>query len=283
MKSIHRPKPAVSATLLVAATLALVSWSPTPAGDNIIMNTGKITLSAGVFETKKASGFNNGLAAYPAVVVGNANQADGSGANVSAIGQGLLVGTNNQFGTPTGGGGAWRSYGAVIGEANKVSIRSSLVVGYGNSATPAATDVGSSLNYSGVFGYSNTTNQADGSLVVGYDNMLGRAYTLGLRTSYSMAIGVQNQVFSDMGWALGYGNSVNADRGIAIGTGARVETISAGCTALGRYNATTTADDVLVIGSGSDNTNRANALRVTSDGGVFLGRAQGDISMGDFQ
>lgn len=43
------------------------------------------------------------------------------------------------------------------------------------------------------------------------------------------------------------------------------------------------SDDVLVVGTGFSDSIRNTALRVTDDGGVFLGRAQGDISMGSYQ
>ncbi len=285
MKTTNKRKYLLSLSFLGIATLALVSWSPTSpniAGTDIIMNTGKVTLSAGALETKQ-TGTTNGLANSPAVVVGTYNNTDGSGSSPAAVattGLGLVVGTSNRFGTASGGLNTWKSYGAVIGESNRVSIRSSMIVGYGNTVTPAAQDTAFSYNYSGMFGFGNTANLADSSLVVGYANTMGVS-TNSLRTSNSATIGSSNGVFSDTGWAVGHWNIVSATRGVAIGSGTRV--VTAESTALGRYNAPTGANDILVVGTGTDDNNRSTALTITSNGGVILGRAQGDISMGAYQ
>jgi hypothetical protein len=287
------PKKTLRFVLLGTAVLALVSWTPPANDSNIIMPTGKVSLSAGALESKPGTSAANALSTLPALVLGSGNRTDATGTGspsnaVASQGQGMVIGSNNNFGTPLGGTGNWRAYGAVIGEANRSSVRSSLVVGYGNISTPAAAHVDDALNWSLVVGYENTGNLANSSLVVGYSNTMGRCSPSTLRTNSSVALGSGNGIFSDMGWAMGYMGIVKANRGVAIGTGTKVET--ADCTALGRYNDTTEQNDVLVVGSGDTNETRSTALRVTNSGGVVLGsptggkvvlaQAQGDIAMG---
>ncbi len=88
-----------------------------------------------------------------------------------------------------------------------------------------------------------------------------------LTSEHGYAIGYLNVVGGDYGSANGYGLKANVAKGVAIG----------------RYNETMASNDVVVIGSGTSDTSRQTALRVTNDGGVILGRAQGDISMGNYQ
>lgn len=129
----------------------------------------------------------------------------------------------------------------------------------------------------------------------GYDNDVAGPDTTSAPSYHSAAIGSSNEVFSNRGWAIGHGNEIDADYGAAIGTSNAVTTpatfgvaIGTGTmaknpssTALGKYNEEMAAGDVLVIGSGSSSV-RHTALRITDDGGVILGSAQGDISMGNY-
>ena len=77
---------------------------------------------------------------------------------------------------------------------------------------------------------------------------------------------------------MGYSNTVSGSRAVAIGSGLNASVAQS--TALGRFNGPMLSNDVLVVGTGTSATVTNTALRVTSDGGVILGRAQGDVSMG---
>lgn len=125
------------------------------------------------------------------------------------------------------------------------------------------------------------THYGSNNLLVGNTNIVEGPST-GASAYNSAAIGYMNGVHASRGWAIGWINEVLADQGTAIGVGTR-SNVAMG-TALGRFNGSMQANDVLVIGAGSSEaeTDRFNAIRVTSDGGVFLGRPQGDISMGDY-
>jgi hypothetical protein len=152
-------------------------------------------------------------------------------------------------------------------------------------------------------------NQCAGSnnILIGDDNMVRGSTS----TSYaynSVAIGEFNHVFAPRGWVMGSSSEALANKATAVGVSANASgdssvaigltaeasgtsALSVGVgtkatvgqsTAIGRYNATMTSNTVLDIGSGTSSA-RFTALRVTNDGGVILGRAQGDISMGDYQ
>jgi hypothetical protein len=179
----------------------------------------------------------------------------------------VIVGTSNTTTT---------FQGIIAGYNNDASTRDGtttyfgLVIGSGNAANLARSSM--------VSGSSNTTSCVS-SLVTGSANMVGAS--LSSPANFSMAVGQLNQISSDYGWTMGYQNLVSASRGTAIGVGAKANIANG--TALGRYNSTMATDDVLVIGTGSAEGTRNTAVRVTSDGSVILGRAQGDIGMGIYQ
>lgn len=79
---------------------------------------------------------------------------------------------------------------------------------------------------------------------------------------------------------MGYFNKVTGSQGAALGCGLLADKSQS--VALGRFNKAMESNDVLVVGTGTGSAlaDRSTALRVTADGSVLLGRAQGDISMG---
>lgn len=300
MKIRSLSKKSTFAILIGGAALTLVAWSPTPAGDNIIMSSGNIKLSEGVLEVRPGTVASNiyGAIPLPAVIVGDSNRTNQTGtsalAAVATPGQGIVVGTDNRFGTVLSGPGV-RTFGVTIGESNRSSVRNTLVVGNTNEVSPNATTWGDSVRNSGIFGTGNnltaptggctsillggTANSvyADNALVTGSGNTV-QGPSVTTKSYQSAAIGTSNLVAATNGWAIGKGNTVFGSNGVAIGTGTKA--MNSESTALGRYNSTMASDDVLVIGNGTNDTSRSTAFRVTSDGGVILGRAQGDISMG---
>lgn len=96
----------------------------------------------------------------------------------------------------------------------------------------------------------------------------------------SAAIGTSNIVNATYGWTMGFANTASANRGVAIGSGATANVLAG--VAIGQFNANMASTDVLAIGSGTGDTSRFTAFKVTSSGGVILGKAQGDISMGAY-
>jgi hypothetical protein len=117
------------------------------------------------------------------------------------------------------------------------------------------------------------------NLSIGSNNLV-RGSTANTPAYNSAAFGLDNLVTATYGWAVGSNNESSGTRSVSIGTGSRANVTSG--TALGKFNSSMASTDVVAIGSGSDSNNRFTALRVTSDGGVILGRAQGDISMGAY-
>jgi trimeric autotransporter adhesin len=186
-------------------------------------------------------------------------------------------------------------FGTVLGNNNTAFISAGVVAGSSNTIASGSTSWAQTLQSSGVFGNSNTIPQSRSNLLVaGSQNTVNATHSIvagntntingvpiGAAASNSAAIGQLNNVASSVGWAVGYQNTASGTRSLALGTGTRA--LNPDSTALGRHNVTMATNDVLAIGSGSDANNRFTALRVTDDGGVILGRAQGDISMGDYQ
>lgn len=160
--------------------------------------------------------------------------------------------------------------------SNKGKASYSLVVGFGHEVSNESGD--SARNGSIVAGNANTVD-ASTTLVSGFNNTANS--TTSTETRASCLIGGNNQVTTAHGYAIGYWNLISADYGCALGYGLQADS-SAKSVALGRYNTEMESNDVLVVGSGSDGNNRFDALKITDDGGVILGRAQGDISMGAY-
>lgn len=217
----------------------------------------------------------------------------------------LVVGTGNTLSSPT-------NFAAIVGNDNKVVARSSLVVGELNDVTPSGSPY---VTHSLICGYDNTVNTGTTRVLVGgEDNTVNAAYSLvtGMANtvrgstvnsigSYSAAIGANNLVATSSGWAAGMGNEVYGQYALALGSSNKVyapsgyafgDNLKVGsfnssssnpyAIALGRWNADMKPEDVLVVGTGTSVTSRSTGLRITSDGGVILGRAQGDISMGEY-
>jgi hypothetical protein len=184
---------------------------------------------------------------------------------VGAGDQKIVVGTNNT---------TQNFQGFITGKNNTANTDGGteygLVVGNGNMANRCEKSIVSGAQH---------TTFCSTSLVAGYGNTVGSGWSN--LADNSMAVGQLNQVSSDGGWTIGYQNLVSGSRGVAIGTGTKANTANG--TALGKFNASMATTDVLAVGTGTSDTTRSTALRVTSDGSVILGRAQGDISMGNYE
>lgn len=246
--------PYASVSLIV---LGLIAWSP-PAGDHIVQIGSSNTTGGHINppQTIKVSAFRG-------YIGGNNNLIGSNGFHSVILGS---TNTGNSYSSFVGGS---QNQFAVTGNTAATSVRMMGLFGSNNV-------VGDSRSHLLVCGNANTVH-ASTSIVSGSSNMLG---STALQTGDSATIGYFNQVSASMGWAIGDTAYVLADGGMALGTGVRAEKPTS--TALGRYNDEMLANEVLAIGSGSDGNNRFTALRVTNDGGVILGRAQGDISMGQY-
>lgn len=285
-------KKALILSLGTLTLLGMVSWSP-PTNENVLVSPGSVQVRNGVVEVKTLSGQANTYGTAPAAIIGSDNNIV-RGGTTSELGRGIVIGSANFLSTPSS------TYSAVIGAGNDAVASSSLIVGFSNKISYNPTDPVSAITsqnstrYSVISGSSNTigydcetllvggklnTVDAYSTLVSGWTNTVEGA-TVGAPAYHSAAIGQLNHIMATYGWTMGYSNTVSGSRGVAIGSGA-VASI-AQSTALGRFNAAMQSNDVLVVGTGTadDVASRNTALRITSDGGVILGRAQGDVSMG---
>lgn len=192
-------------------------------------------------------------------------------------------------------------YLGVFGYGNNVTANNSLVAGVSN-------NLGSEQSRSIISGYNNVlSGQHYDNLVTGYSNAVKANATLvsgalnsldgpalNQGTSYSAAIGYFNQIATWNGYAVGCNNEVKGHYGVALGCsnivsssygcalGGGLKVTEGGATAVGSWNAPMATGDVFVVGTGSPTT-PATGLTVKYGGSVILGRAQGDISMGEYQ
>ncbi|MFK7849665.1 MAG: hypothetical protein AB8D78_01705 [Akkermansiaceae bacterium] len=216
------------------------------------------------------------------VVLGGTNDTDGhSDTTMNMLPyRGILAGWGNIVGTPSGA----PYHAGVTGNHNDANLFSTIIAGAHNHASLNAntSDLSSYLRNSGVFGvynvipegssgvlisgYGNTVT-ADNSLVSGTINTVEGA-TVGSSSSHSSAIGYGNHVASSQGWAVGNSNTVTETAGVAIGTG--LTSSKSYSTALGKWNTPMGTDDLLVIGNGSDDSNRSTALTILKNGSVII-------------
>lgn len=287
MKSSNRSFPRYLLILAVGGLtfLGLVSWSP-PTNEDVLVSSGNVLIRDGIIDVRNGTGTANTFGTVPAVIVGTANNLV-RGTGNTQLGRGLVIGASNIVSTAG-------TFSAVVGTSNDAWVSNSLVVGNLNSVSSAAPDWNNSTRYSVISGYQNFINtdcesllvggklntvKAYSSLVSGNGNTIGGpAATPGSLTYHSAAIGQNNLIAATYGWTMGYSNIVSGSRAVALGSGLTASNTQSA--ALGRFNADMQSNDVLVIGTGTDANTKNTALRVTSDGGVILGRAQGDISMG---
>ena len=272
--------------ILIVTVAGVVAWSP-PTGEDVTVTNSKILVTGGTIQTRVSGSPANTTGVAPAFIAGSTNNIVRGGTE-NEKGKGLIVGVGNTASSPTG-------YLGIIGDTNDVSGRSVLVVGLENSMTPTAVTWDAATKYTAIIGRANVvTGGRESSLIAGISNSVnatsslisGNANTVeggtvGAPAWHSAAIGQLNHVMATSGWTMGYSNEVTGYRAIALGSGVKAGAVNS--VALGRYNAPMGADDVVALGTGTDENTRNTALRVTADGGVILGRAQGDISMGDFQ
>lgn len=173
----------------------------------------------------------------------------------------------------------------VLGSTSMTTSGSLLVVGSGSTGKAQKAIVVGSNHALG-------TNNRSGSIVAGTGNTVDASTTLvsgsnnlaegvgSLQMRNSCIIGGANEAQAEHAYVFGYNNAVEGDYGSALGYGLQIGATTEKAVALGRWNEETETNDVLVVGTGASAAAPATALRITDDGSVILGRAQGDISMG---
>jgi len=132
-------------------------------------------------------------------------------------------------------------------------------------------------------------NVGNESIVMGTDSQATSGGSIAIGNSSissganSMAIGTNNQSLWGLSIAIGNNNIVNAERGIALGTG--TETDSYAQISLGLYNTKLTGfqqfylatDRLLVLGNGTDDSNRSDALTILKNGNTAF---SGNVGIG---
>lgn len=251
---------------LFAIVLGVVAWAP-PAVDDLVMGTNIVASPNGYVAV---IGGGNKVNAASSFILGENNRVshDGNNATTPQGWRMLVVGDSNS----SNGGGANTIVG---GYHNAVIASNSLVVGEGNNVSGGT--IGGPAYDSAAIGANNLLN-ATYCWAMGINNAVQG--NVGVAIGSGNQIGISDQPIVVESVAIGSSNIVSSNYSYAFGGGLRVT--QPGSLALGCWNAPMVAGDVMVVGCGNSTT-PTTALRVTSNGGVILGRAQGDISMGAYQ
>jgi hypothetical protein len=226
-----------------------------------------------------AFGLANNTAGAVSVALGNANIIPNTGNHSVAIGQGNSVQLTNNY---------------LIGKDNQGKNVLEFAFGYNNGVSAARSfSFGNDNNNAGQnsfnFGEGNTTKM-ERAMNIGFNNQ-----SEGIR---ALALGYQNSPSGDFNLAIGGGNRGSGSQSIEIGTlnksngnvslsgGFGIVNNVFGATMLGIYNDSLTSDltggtlstttfdvndPLFIIGNGTANNNRSNALTMYKNGRLGIG------------
>lgn len=158
--------------------------------------------------------------------------------------------------------------------------------GVGNSVE--LTNTGQWNYSSSALGDNNQMRKAYSSIFIGYGNSVPEDVTTEFGWGY--ALGGGNQV-ANSGLAMGWSNELRGRLAQTLGVGLYADSFN--CTYVGNFNAineldppsstiSRAEDPVFVVGNGTSDVSRNDALTVLRNGDVIISKAQGDISMGVF-
>lgn len=215
------------------------------------------------------------------------NGTGGTTGTIPATGAGTRVmwyPAKSAFVAGTVNGTQWNSIGtgtAIFGANNSVPGDSGFAAGSGNSVSGGWNSTALGIN--------NAVSNSSASTVIGQGNLINGGYN-------SFATGVGNSVSGASAMAIGESNTSSGWTALTVGRG--LTSAAAGCVVVGMYNTPifgnanswVGAEPVFVVGNGTGGTQLAgqsgattsNALVVYKDGGIKLGKRQGDLRMGRF-
>ena len=222
---------------------------------------------SGVFGNSNTAGLSsivggnlNSVPAYYSLVVGYQNNVSGDdqlvgGSHNTVSGESsFAVGYNNNV-------SGFRS--GVIGKDNTVTGQDSLVVGGQKFGAHLAGNTTGSRNTL-VVGTNNAVGtDAAASFVAGWDNKVGTVSGVGAPAHTAINLGSANHVKSTQSVALGTGLLTNASNQVV----------------LGRYNAEDSSAK-LIIGNGTNDNNRVNALCIKTSGDVVINSGSSNLTVG---
>lgn len=237
---------------VLVVLFALVAWSP-PNSENLIVGptsgTGDNKLSAPGGQSGLV-GASNEIRGTNTFVVGESNinyNSDHTANTANKISRSLVVGLGNM---PSGD----RANCILAGSANAMNANNTLVSGANNDLASV------------------TSTEVRNSCAIGANNIV--------TSPHAYAVGYNNTVSGDYGVTVGHSNLASASYSQSLGYG--LKSTQLWSVAVGKYNNNMSSGDIFVVGTGTSDTARFTAIRVTNDGGVILGRSQGDISMGAY-
>ncbi len=241
-----------------------------PAGDDLIVEGGGVHITGGAEIV--GSGFPtsenvlNELAG--SITIGNFNYFLNANPNTSFGVGGVAIGTGNiaQQDVVIG-----NSYMLILGYNNFCSSKGSLISGTNNGVFKF--DGYSTSNLVG--GDNNTVSGARQSLVYGFANTVDSVKEGGVedQAHYSVLLGVNNNLNSQMGYAIGGYNEINGVGSSALGYGLTVDSFLG--VYVGSYNEP--------IDSGKYTWGADDPVFVKRNGDIIIAKPQGDISMGIFE
>jgi hypothetical protein len=215
-------------------------------------------------------------------VVGQYNTPISTSANNNAPGDALFI-----VGNGTGLTAGLQSNAFVVSRNGDAQIAGKLIAGINASAADdAVAAIGAEAS---AYGYGSlalgqfAVAEAYTSIAMGQEAVAFAGNSLAIGTGAvaggvgSLTIGSYNQTWGDYSIAAGWASSANGRGSIALGE--MVLANAKNQVVLGRYNAPSGSpsveaptDAVLIVGNGTDNLNRSNALTVRRDTGTAIGK-----------
>ena len=271
-------------SLIIIATIAHLTLLTVTQAQTVLANQLDVKGVAAITSSWNTTPLGGNDASLNGVLyVGHVNGADPNTA-YATFSSGIINGTSNDIAA---------FYSLITGNSNTLGGRYSAIFGSSNELNSGLIfDLYSQNSF--VTGYNNTVYGANNTFVAGQNNLVDRDDNHAVYAPetdavfFSTALGVNNTLSSAYGYLLGIANVVRADGGVAVGGLLNVDTY--GTTAVGFANETILGDrgahqpedPVFIVGNGTDDTNRSNALVILKSGDVIIPKAQGDISMGIF-
>jgi len=231
--------------------------------------------------------FLPGYSAFRAGTV-TGTQWDAANVGIYSTASGINTTASGSASTALGSGttaSGWAS--TSLGTGTAASGSGSTALGYGTTASGgASTSLGYDTKASGEFATalgSGTTASGDSSTASGYSTKASGAFSTALGSGStasgyaSTALGISTAASGDSSTALGIGTTASGDYSTALGSGTTAE--SGYETVLGRYNTDYTpasasgwytTDRLFVIGNGTGNYARSDALIVFKNGNATL-------------
>lgn len=219
-------------------------------------NNGSQSVTLGIENTINSDGYNG-------VAIGKGNTINTGKHYDVAIGTGLIANGNNQI--VLGNFNNYNSKNVIIGCGTDTDHRkNALEIDSDGILIPDKINIGGNT-VSGDYGTtaaggSHTVSNTHGGIALGYKNTLKNGNSV---LYYPVGIGAENTVSTNYGIAVGRKNTIGGDSTVALGLGLQNTSTGIQQVLLGKYNVSEPSKKI-IIGCGTDDSNRKNAMTIDS-------------------